>query len=119
MSTQKNNEKGKAAEELAIKYLKNKQYTIKHINWRAGHNEIDIIAEKEDITVFVEVKSKFTDLTGWPEQAVGKAKIKQIQKAAQEYLNTFDPDKIRFDVIAITYWPDMPIEIMHFEDAFF
>jgi putative endonuclease len=119
MATSKNNDKGKAGEELAIAFLRSKGLTIEHVNWRAGHNELDIIAKDGKTTVIIEVKARTTDNKGHPEQGVTKQKINQIKKAAHEYLLQVGWDLIRFDVVAITFWPGAETEILHFEDAFF
>jgi putative endonuclease len=118
MSTQKNIDLGKAGEEMAIAFLRGKGYTILHCNWRFKKNEIDIIALQDSTTVFVEVKARTTDNKGHPEQFVTPAKQAEIKKVAREYILDNDIDKVRFDVIAITYWPDADTELLHFEDAF-
>jgi putative endonuclease len=119
MSTQKNKQKGDYGEDLACKYLRNNGYVILHRNWQAGHNEIDIIATQESTTVFVEVKLRHTDEYGHPEQAVSNKKMAELRRAADEYIQLHDPQKLRFDIIAITLWPEQQPEIVHFEDAFF
>ncbi len=119
MPTSKNIEIGKTGEALAISFLRAKGYAILHVNWRAGHNEVDIIAKDNNTTVFVEVKTRVTDNMGNPEDAVKKAKIKELKKTAEAYLLQIGWEEVRFDVIAITLWPDAETEIMHFEDAFF
>jgi putative endonuclease len=119
MSTQKNNDVGKQGEELALRYLRGQGYQVLHCNWKGGRNEIDIIVKEGNTTIFVEVKARTTDNTGHPEQFVTAAKQREIKKAAEIYLFENETDKIRFDVIAITYWPGADTEIMHFEDAFF
>jgi putative endonuclease len=119
MSTQKNIEVGKAGEEMAIAHLRKHGYKIIHCNWRFKKNEIDIIAMQNTTTVFVEVKARTTDFKGNPEQFVTPAKQAEIKKVAREYILDNEVDKIRFDVIAITYWPDADTELIHFEDAFF
>jgi putative endonuclease len=118
MSTQKNIEVGKAGEELALAFLRSKGYKILHCNWRFKKNEIDIIALQDITTVFVEVKARTTDNKGNPEQFVTPAKQAEIKKVAREYILDNETDKLRFDVIAITYWPDAEPELVHFEDAF-
>jgi putative endonuclease len=116
---QKNNDVGKAGEALAIAFLRKKGYKILHCNWRAGHNELDIIAQEDITTIFVEVKTRTTDNAGNPEQGVTKTKQNEIKKATAIYMLDNETDKIRFDVIAVTFWPGADTEIMHFEDAFF
>ena len=81
-------------------------------------NEIDIIVQQNDTTAFVEVKARTTDNKGNPEQFVTPAKQAEIKKAANQYIYDNETNKVRFDVIAITYWPDAETELIHFEDAF-
>lgn len=50
------NIKGKIGEDIAIKYLKNKSYTILARNYRYKKYEIDILCKKDNIFVLVEVK---------------------------------------------------------------
>ena len=47
---------GKEGEELAARYLEEKQYTILEQNWRYRHREIDIIASRDNLIIIVEVK---------------------------------------------------------------
>ena len=112
------NELGKTGETLAIDYLKEKKYRIRHINWRRGHLELDIVAETPDELVFVEVKTR---TGGWelPVDSVTNTKIRNIISAADCYIKYFDVDlPARFDIISITgKEPDFEIE--HIEDAFY
>ena len=50
------NDFGAQGEDIAIDYLRSKGYVILDRNWRSGHKEIDIVARKDDIVVFVEVR---------------------------------------------------------------
>ena len=38
---------GKIGEDIAADYLVKQGYHIRHRNWRKGHNELDIVAEKD------------------------------------------------------------------------
>ncbi len=114
-----NIQKGKAGEEIAIAVLRKKGYQIQHVNWRTEHLEIDIIASKEETTVFVEVKTRIGDEAGVPELGVTKRKISNLQKAADAYLQLFETQKIRFDVIAIMFLKGREPDVLHIEDAFF
>ncbi|MGX5819118.1 YraN family protein [Chitinophaga lutea] len=111
---------GKKGEALAAAYLQLRQYRILHTNWTAGKREIDIIAEKEGTLVFVEVKTRTSQAYGMPEEAVGRQKTRQLQAAAERYLEQHAPGQalIRFDVVAITTGQPGEPEIVHFEDAF-
>ena len=64
------NELGTWGEEVAAQYLTKKGYTIVERDWKSGHRDIDIIALKDDIVVFVEVKTRRNNYFGEPEDAV-------------------------------------------------
>lgn len=109
---------GKKGEDLATAYLVNKGYQILHRNWRHSRTEVDIIARIGNDWVFVEVKTRETDYFGYPEEAVDKAKQKQLQKAADSYVDA-NPiqGEIRFDIVAVIL-NNQKQEIHHIEDAF-
>lgn len=110
---------GDLGENLAENFLKAKKYEILAKNWRSSHQEIDLIAQKNNTTIFIEVKTRKNHFFGFPEFAVDEKKQKHLAKAAQKFLEK-NPQKgeIRFDIIAITL-DSNPVEIKHFEDAFF
>jgi putative endonuclease len=114
-----NIQKGKAGEEIAISLLRKKGYSIEHVNWRSAHLEIDIIAKQDFTTVFVEVKARVGDDSGMPERAITNKKIKNLQQAVDAYMQLFETEKIRFDVVAIMFLPDQKPDVLHIEDAFF
>lgn len=68
------NELGKEGELLAANHLQSEGYVIRHRNWRCGHKELDIVAEKDGTLVFVEVKTRKDVLFGLPEDAVTNGK---------------------------------------------
>ncbi len=90
------------------------------MNWRKSRFEIDIVASKEDVLVFIEVKSSRAELLGPPELRVNKTKQKKIAQAATEYLSELKsiPENLRFDVISILLGSDGPPEITHIESAY-
>ncbi|MBU0489438.1 MAG: YraN family protein, partial [Bacteroidetes bacterium] len=49
---------GKKGEEIASAFLEKKGYKILEMNYRVGSYEVDIIAEKDDVIVIVEVKTR-------------------------------------------------------------
>lgn len=78
--------KGKEGEEMAVKFLKEYGYTIIDQNNSTKFGELDIIATKNNILVFVEVKFKQTEDYGTPEEMIGKNKLIQVQRTAEMYL---------------------------------
>ncbi len=65
---------GQRGEQAAVMYLYQQGYTILHKNYRYKRAEIDIIALKEMVMVFVEVKTRTSSIFGYPELAVGPKK---------------------------------------------
>ncbi len=113
------NDLGRAGEQLARKYLENKDYNILDCNWRFDHKEIDIIAVKNNHLVFVEVKTRSNDYFGKPFEAITEDKQALLTEAAEAYIETHDADyEARFDVISIILKEGKEPEIEHFEGAF-
>ncbi len=109
---------GLNGESQAAAYLQEKGYTILCRNYRYKRAEIDIIAEKEGLLVFVEVKTRATNKYGFPEEAVGQKKQELILAAAEEFiLQAGWEQDIRFDIISITL--TKPPVLHHIEDAFY
>jgi len=91
-------------EVIAIKYLQNHEYKILDTNfkfWRFW--EIDIIALKNWITVFIEVKYRNSTKFWIPEESITKYKLSKCKKTVDYYCkkNKIDFDNIRFDAITI------------------
>ena len=109
---------GPKGEQLAEQFIKQKGYRILARRFRALGGEIDLIAEKNDVLIFVEVKTATTPQFGQPEAWVTPAKQAQIIKIAKAYLHQH-PDHAapRFDVIAIDLTQPRPV-IRHYENAF-
>ncbi|MBR2673893.1 MAG: YraN family protein [Mogibacterium sp.] len=79
---------GDLGEQLAADMLKNSGYRIIMRNYAVRDGEIDIIAIKDGVLHFVEVKTRKGDDYGFPSDAVTPAKQKRIKKAANTYLSS-------------------------------
>jgi len=113
------NELGKKGEELAIDFLIKKGYTIRDKNYRYLKAEVDIIAQKEDVLVVVEVKTRSSRDFGLPQDFVNQKKIKLLVMATDHYVISKDLEvNVRFDIIAIIH-KNNTFEIEHIEDAFY
>ena len=90
-------------EDLAAVFLQKKGYKIIERNFRKGYGEIDIIAQKKGILVFVEVKTRTSQLFGTPLEAITPGKLRELVKTAQFYklLHPTLPDLMRIDAISI------------------
>ena len=110
---------GKKGEEIAISHLRKKGYEIEAVNWVLNKTELDIVAKKDNLMVFVEVKTRTTDYFGLPENAVDKGKQERIIKTANEYIAENDIDmESRFDIISVILNKEQE-NIDHIEDAFY
>lgn len=113
------NDFGKIAEDLAAEYLQKKGYKVLTRNFRFQKAEIDIIAEKENLIVIIEVKARSTDAFMLPQEAVTKTKIKSIVSAANHYLEEFNRNnEVRFDIISVLPDEMKKLTIDHITDAF-
>ncbi len=112
------NDFGKEGELQAQQFLRDRGYIIRDCNWRFGHDELDIVAEKDGWLVVVEVKSRSTEHFEHPKDAVTPAKIRRIVAATHEYILQHDIDAdVRFDVVSVIPVGDT-YRIEHIEDAF-
>ncbi len=97
-----NRNKGRMGEEIATKELQRKGYEIVERNYQNRYGEIDIIAKEGETLVFVEVKAKTEDLTGNPEEMVGRGKLMRVRNMANIYLDGKEV-LCRIDVVAIVF----------------
>lgn len=110
---------GRQAEDIVSEYLVSKGYTVRERNWRpkTSKSEIDIIAQKDDTLIFVEVKAR-TDRDADPAEAMTADKIHNIVRGANSYLHLQDFDFFyRFDVAAVSGTVD-DYKLEYLEDAF-
>lgn len=113
------NHTGKTGEQMAIEYLRMQGFSILHTNWRYSHYEIDIIASKNNMLHFIEVKTRRNTTFGYPEESVSKKKIKNLLNGADEYLHQ-NPGwkKVQYDVLSISMLKNQPIEYFFIEDVY-
>lgn len=101
---------GNLGEEAAAGFLKESGYEILARNHKDALGEIDIVARDKDTFCFVEVKTRNSLNFGLPQEAVSRAKQRQISKAALNFLkkNKLLDKKARFDVVSVVYSGDKP-----------
>ncbi|MFT6869806.1 MAG: putative endonuclease [Paraglaciecola sp.] len=112
------NELGKKGENLAIGFLIKNDYKILEKNYRYLKAEVDIIAQKNNVLVVVEVKTRSSDYFGDPQDFITPKKIKLLLSAIDYYVVQRDLNvEVRFDIIAILLQKN-ETKIEHLEDAF-
>ena len=110
---------GNEGEKRAAAYLESKGFSIIERNWRTNRGELDIIAVKNDILVFVEVKTLPNGTLDMIQRELNYQKRERIIKTSKRFLlkhREYNNSYVRFDVIVI----DMPgLEpVYHIENAF-
>lgn len=109
---------GKIGETAAVAYLEDKNFSIHAVNQRIGQAEMDIIAQKKDLLIFVEVKARSKHTFGYPESFVDSAQQARYHEAATTYIDAIGwENEIRFDILAISF-NHRNMHLQHFEDAF-
>ncbi|WP_311491412.1 YraN family protein [uncultured Anaerococcus sp.] len=93
-------EVGDFGEAITAEYLEKNGYRILDRNYSKPFGEIDIIAIKDDLVAFVEVKTRKSDAFAYAAEAVNFYKQDRIRKASQVYLIEKDMTDflMRFDV---------------------
>ena len=111
---------GNFGEDCAAKFLVDCGYEIVAKNFRIRSAEIDIVAKRDGVIVFVEVKARSSVRHGLPSEAVNFRKQKKIIEAAGVFLQdeTFCDCACRFDVVEIFLDGERVEEINHIENAF-
>jgi putative endonuclease len=113
---------GRHGEELAEAFLGGKDYRIVARNWRCRTGELDIIAEKANMLIFVEVRTRRpSGRFGTAKESVDFRKQFKVRETAQFYLHRFQKyeQSIRFDVITVEVSADGAApQIEHIEGAF-
>ena len=83
---------GVIGEDIAVKFLKSKEFTILHRNYLKPYGEIDIVCVKDEIVHFVEVKtvsqitSKLATDSSRPEDNVHSKKLARISRVIEVYI---------------------------------
>ena len=110
---------GSDGEDVACLHLEEQGYEVLERNYRCEGGEIDIVAVREGIVVFCEVKTRRTGRWGEPSEAVDFQKRARIRRLGAHWLldRGARPSSVRFDVISLVM-DDRGRQLQHYEDAF-
>ncbi len=111
------NRLGHFGETLACIHLFFHGYKILERNFHSRFGEIDIIAKKHSVTVFVEVKARSGKMLADPVYAVDSYKQQKLIKTAYHYMSRGSDDDFRFDVVEVKR-QGLKMSVRHIKDAF-
>lgn len=97
---------GRKGEEIAAKYLRRLGFKVLYRNYRAPHGgEVDLVCRDRDTLVFVEVKTRRSEMYGSPAEAVNSAKEQLIARGACAWLRLLGRPDIyyRFDIAEVRF----------------
>jgi putative endonuclease len=112
---------GRQGEEEAAAYLVKQGYKIVQRNFRCPWGEIDIIAQKGPVLVFVEVRSRKTNSFGLPQESIKRNKQKKVRQVASFYLKKAGQPEIsvRLDVLTLKFNQKNEVtQLTHLKNAF-
>lgn len=94
---------GTLGEKYTSNYLKSKGLKILEQNFRSKFGEIDIVAMEKNTLVFVEVKTRRSNIFGIPEEAIRPWKLQRLIKSAQYYklIHPELPNQMRIDAVSV------------------
>ena len=118
--TVSNRSKGAKGEKIACDYLLKNGYKILETNYHySKFAEIDIIASKNNVLIFVEVKARSTLNYGHPLESISPNKLKRIYMAMLNYLEHSSQNYLNYqlDIVSIIGFDNSKIE--HLENVGF
>lgn len=103
MVTQNRNWLGQYGEQRACDYLVRQGYKILDRNARTRSGELDIVASQDGTLVFIEVKTRTSQIAGHPLESITQSKMARIRRLAAAWcmVKQVPNTQVRFDAIAV------------------
>ncbi len=100
---QRNRARGAWGEQQVVGWYQRAGFDVVDRNWRCAVGELDVVAVRERLVVFCEVKARATEAFGSPALAVGPAKQRRIRRLAAAWLaaHGLRGVEVRFDVAVV------------------
>lgn len=114
-------EVGECGERIACHWLRAQGEKVLYRNYRAPQGgEVDIVARRGDLLLFIEVKTRRAGGIGRPLDAVDRAKQELIERGANSWLKLLKTRRLpwRFDVIEIILEDGKPPQVNRVENVF-
>ena len=117
--TRERQEFGLQGERVAERWLRHRGWRVIQRRFRSGHRDIDLIAERDGLVAFVEVKARAGLGFGGPIEAVNWRKRMELIRSASTWIdrNGRPGEHYRFDVIGVLIEGEK-VRIRHVADAF-
>ena len=113
------NEFGKEGEQMAAEWLELRGFQLISRNWRSARYEVDIIASRDGILHFIEVKSRHDDLFGKPEDWVDWKKGRHLLSAGEAFQMKYPIWKqVQYDILSILLSADGKKDFFFIEDVY-
>jgi len=112
---------GKFGEILVKNYLVRHKYDIISLNEKISFKEIDIIAKKDKKIIFVEVKTRSSNIYGDSVDSFNVSKMNNLKTAIEKYIfeNKINEKYLQIDLIAVDInRPQKTAKIKHFKNIF-
>lgn len=110
---------GEEGERIAEAWLVQRGWRILDRRFRSGHRDLDLVAEREGIVAFVEVKARRGRSFGHPVEAVNWRKQRELTRSAWVWIARYGGAKheFRFDVVGVLM-DESGTRVRHVENAF-
>lgn len=110
---------GEAGERVAETWLAQRGWVILDRRFRNGHRDLDLVAEREGVVAFVEVKARTGKDFGQPVEAVNWRKQRELSRSASVWIARFGRSEqtFRFDVVGVLMDGER-VRVQHIENAF-
>ena len=101
--TKATNQFGELGERIAARWLEKTGWKILARRYRSGRRDIDVVAERDGLIAFVEVKARTGAEFGSPVEAVHRRKQRELTKSAQTWIDRHgrSGESYRFDVMGV------------------
>jgi len=117
--TDRRQRRGMAGERAAIAYLTSCGWEIEAHRFRLGRHDLDLVARRDGVVAFVEVKTRRSDACGCAVESVSRLKQRLIARVATLWLVRYGRpgDTYRFDLVAVEDQGGGRYRIEHLVDA--
>lgn len=108
---------GDYGEQVACEHLSRCGYEVLDRNWRCAAGELDVVARKDGVLVFCEVKTRRSTRFGSPAEAVTWSKAARLRRLAVAWLRAHGQraHQIRIDVVSVLVPASGPVRVEHLQ----